>query len=310
MPPFRPEEVAQVSREASPTTGQVYGVQRVCATAGLARSSYYAQQQRMARPQPLKQRRGPKPEVPDERLQELIREDLETSLFQGEGHRKVWGRLKYGQGLRVGRMRVLRIMREKNLLSPYRRPRSEPSEHDGRICTQRPNEMWGTDATKVFTLEDGYVWTFVAVEHWNAECMGVHVSKAGSRLAALEPVAQGIQREFGTVERDAARGLALRMDHGSQYMSDYFQRQIKWWGVAPSFAFLSEPETNGVAERFIRTLKEQAIYGRSFRNVEEVSQAVHGFVERYNRAWRVEKNGERTPREMRATVQDALEKVA
>ena len=48
---------------------------------------------------------------------------------------------------------------------------------------------------------------------------------------------------------DVARGLALRMDHGSQYLSDHFLKQIRYWGVHPSFAFVEEPETNGVAER-------------------------------------------------------------
>jgi transposase InsO family protein len=238
----------------------------------------------------------------------LIRKDLAASPFQGEGHRKVWARLKYGQGLRVGRKRVLRVMREHNLLSPYRRPRGEPNMHDGSISTEGPNQMWGTDATKVFTLEEGYGWMFVTVEHWNAECMGWHVCKEGSRFAALEPVAQGVRGVFGALDSDVARGLALRMDHGSQYTSDHFQRQIQWWGMAPSFAFLSQPETNGVAERFIRTLKEQAIYGRVFRNLEEVRRAVAAFVERYNREWRVEKNGFRSPREMRAAY--LLEKAA
>jgi transposase InsO family protein len=245
-------------------------------------------------------KRGPKPAVSDEALLEAIRRDLTESPFAGEGHRKVWARLKFGGGLRVSRKRVLRLMREHHLLSPYRRPQGEPERHDGVIGTDAPNVMWGTDATKVFTLEENYGWIFVAVEHWNAECVGVHVCKTGDRFAALEPVAQGIHRAFGTTERDAARGLSLRMDHGSQYTSDHYQNQLHWWGVAPSFAFLQEPETNGVAERFIRTLKEQALYGRAFRTLEEVRQAVRAFVERYNREWRIEKNGFRTPNEMRA----------
>ena len=62
-----------------------------------------------------------------------------------------------------------------------------------------------------------------------------------------------------------ARGLALRMDHGSQYLSDHFLRQIRYVGIRPSFGFLEEPETNGVVERWNRTLKEQAIYGRVFQ---------------------------------------------
>ena len=76
-----------------------------------------------------------------------------------------------------------------------------------------------------------------------------------------------------------ARGLALRMDHGSQYLSDHFTNQIKFWGIQPSYAFVAEPQTNGVAERFNRTLKEQIIHGRIYRNIAELRDAVRDFVE-------------------------------
>lgn len=82
---------------------------------------------------------------------------------------------------------------------------------------------------------------------------------------------------------------------GPQYMSDHFGKQLEFWGIKPSFVFVHEPETNGVAERFNRTLKEQAIYGRVFRNVEEVREAVRRFVEIYNGHWRLEKLGYLTP---------------
>ena len=48
--------------------------------------------------------------------------------------------------------------------------------------------------------------------------------KVGSRFAALEPISQGLQRIFGSVEAEVARGLSLRMDHGSQCLSDHFQK--------------------------------------------------------------------------------------
>jgi transposase InsO family protein len=60
-------------------------------------------------------------------------------------------------------------------------------------------------------------------------------------------------------------------------------------GIAPSFAFVAEPPTNGVSERFNRMLKEQVIHGLFFRNVEEVRAAVTAFKDRYNRHWRLEK---------------------
>ena len=96
-----------------------------------------------------------------------------------------------------------------------------------------------------------------------------------------------------------ARGLALRMDHPGQYLSDHFLNQLRYWGIRPSFSFVEEPETNGVAERWNRTLKEQAVYGRVFRNLAEVRAAVAAFVERYNQCWRLEKLAYRTPLEAR-----------
>ena len=103
---------------------------------------------------------------------------------------------------------------------------------------------------------------------------------------------------------DVARGLNLRMDHGTQYHSDHFLKQVKFWGINPSFAFVAEPQTSGVAERFNRTLKEQAIYGRVFRSVEDVREAVKKFVDLYNHEWRVEKNAFTAPRETRRNWRD------
>ena len=104
---------------------------------------------------------------------------------------------------------------------------------------------------------------------------------------------------YGALDADSARGLALRMDHGSQYLSDHFLNQIRYWGIRPSYGFVEEPETNGVAERWNRTLKEQAIHGRIFQNLKEVRAAVTAFVERYNTTWRLEKLGYHTPIEAR-----------
>lgn len=290
-----------MSRETSATTGKRYGLERVCRVLDFPRSTIYAQQAREVAPVvPLfRQRRGPKPKVADADLLTAIRADLEASPFTGEGHRKVWARLRILRGIRVSRGRVLRLMREHQLLSPHRRPQGNPVTHDGSIQTERPNAMWGTDGIRIETVDEGWVWVFSAVDHFDACCVGIHVVKTGSRFAALQPIAQGLKSEFGATGAEAGRGLILRMDHGTQYTADDFLNQIRFWGIAPSFAFVAEPQTNGVAERFNRTLKEQAIHGRVFRNVEDVRAAVTAFVDRYNRHWRLEKLGFMSPHEAR-----------
>lgn len=283
-----------MSAAISTSTGKLYGVERVCNAWEEPRSSYYGRKVRITKPV-VHRKRGPKTKISDDELLALIRTDLATSPFIGEGHRKVYARLRFVKGHKIGRKRVLRIMRAHNLLSPNRVFQGQPKEHTGKIITAAPNILWGTDGTKIFTTEEGWAWLFTTVEHWNAECLGWHLTKTGDRFAALQPISMALTNRFGSVSADAARGLALQMDHGPQYLSDHFQNQIKFWGIAPSFAFVAEPETNGVAERFYRTLKEQVIYGRTYRTIEELRIAIADFIERYNKYWLVEKLGFKSP---------------
>ena len=179
-----------MSATISLTSAQRYGVERVCAIWEQPRSSFYAWRRNnapaIAEPARLDHKRGPKTQWTDTELLGKIQADLERSPFQGEGHRKVWARLRVMDDIRVSRKRVLRIMRENHLLSPYRCRKAMGKTHAGTIMTQAPNVMWGTDGTKILTVEDGYVWLFSAVEHWSAECVGWHVAKRGTRYAALE----------------------------------------------------------------------------------------------------------------------------
>ena len=224
-----------MSTTTSAATARRYGIRRVCLAWERSRSARYArrtrEQTRATGAAPG--RRGPTPTVSDETLLAAIRADLARSPFQGEGHRKVQARLRILDGIRVARTRVLRVMRAHGLLSPHRGRQGHAQTHDGTIVTREPNLMWGTDGVRVFTVDDGWVWTFAAVEPWNAECVGWYVCKVGSRFAALEPIAQGLRRLYGSVDAEVARGLALRMAHGSQYLSDHFLNQIRYWGIRP-----------------------------------------------------------------------------
>jgi hypothetical protein len=96
-----------------------------------------------------------------------------------------------------------------------------------------------------------------------------------------------VRARFGGFEGAIAVGLSLRHDNGTQYVSDAFQREIAWLGIQSSPSFVRAPEGNGCAERFIRTLKEQLLWVRRFKNVEELRVALREWLEKYNEKWLV-----------------------
>jgi transposase InsO family protein len=155
--------------------------------------------------------------------------------------------------------------------------------------------MWGTDATGTFTHTEGAVTVFAAVDHCTAECVGIHASKQATRFEALEPIRQGVSEYFQAFSDGSAAGLRLRHDHGSVSMSDDFQTEIQFLGIQPSPAFVRQPEGNGCIERFFRTLKEQLLWVRHFRDLQELRAALNEFRERYNHHWILHRLNYRTP---------------
>ena len=82
-------------------------------------------------------------------------------------------------------------------------------------------------------------------------------------------------------------------------MSDDFQQELQFLGMSSSPSFVREPEGNGVAERFIRTLKENLLWVRHFATVDELVEAVREFKRTYNEQWLIERHGFRTPSQAR-----------
>jgi putative transposase len=287
-----------MSRAASPFTGRRYGVVRVTREWEMARSSFYHQRAVAAQPNRVLLRRGPKTAWSDAALLEKIREVLAASPFYGEGHRKVWARLRF-QEVRTSKARVLRLLREAQLLAPSRLFPKAENPHTGTIITARPNEVWASDHTMTATVEDGTVTVFVAVDHCTTECVGLHAAKKATRFEALEPLRQAVRDYCGGFRAGAAAGMRNRHDHGSQYMSDDYQAEIAFLGMESSPSLVRQPECNGCVERFIRTLKEQLLWGKVFGNVEELRCALAEFRERYNQRWIVQRLGYLTPAQAR-----------
>ena len=289
-----------MSRAVSPSVGRSYSLARVARCWGIPRATVYRHRTEVA---PMTRRRpGPVGPCDDATLLEHIKRAIAESRFTGEGYRKIWAKLRFA-GIRTSPGRVRRLMGANGLSAPHRLPKRPGSVHDGKITTAAVDVMWGTDMTQTVTLSEGLAHVFVAVDHCNTECVGIHADKSANRFQALEPIRQGVRKHFGAIGKDMAMGLKLRHDHGSNYMSHDFQEEIAFLGVESSPSFVREPEGNGVAERFIRTLKENLLWVRTFETIEELRLALIEFAQWYNTQWLVARHGYRTPAQVRAEQQ-------
>ncbi len=78
---------------------------------------------------------------------------------------------------------------------------------------------------------------------------------------------------------------------------------MKWLGITLAPSDVGEPECSGVAERFMRTLKEQCLYLHQFQNLDGAREAITGFIARDSTQWLIERVGHRTPAQARADAQ-------
>jgi putative transposase len=164
-------------------------------------------------------------------------------------------------------------MREHGLLAPTPKVRRRARRlHDGRISTDTPDELWATDPTEAWTRLDGRCAVFAIVDHGTGE-VWVDAAPRMDRWAAADLLREAVLDRFGSVEAGAAAGLKLRHDGGSCFRSGHYQAEIDHLGLECSPAFVYEPETNGVVEKFLQTLKEQVLWIERFDTLAQLRAA-------------------------------------
>jgi transposase InsO family protein len=213
------------------------------------------------------------------------------------GYRRVWAYLKYREGLLVNKKRIYRLLQEHRLLAHQtRRLRANRTPTRSKPRTQRPNELWGIDMTKILVNSWGWVYLHVVLDWGSKKIIGSELSLQSKTADWLRPLQREVNRQFphGLRESD---GLQLVSDNGCQPTSVRFLRECRLLGIQQIFTSYDNPKGNADTERVIRTLKEDLLWPREWLTVEQLEQALAGWVRDYNEDYPHSALGYQTPQQ-------------
>lgn len=253
---------------------------------------------------PQKQKPGPRPKHTDDEILKELKEYLKSPVFYKEGYKKLKVRLAEECNIVVGKERLRRIMSDNELLC-HQSQREHPIgyQHDGKIITEQPNSLWGMDI-KEFKSHIGKIHLFDIVDHFNSEIKGWHISMECNAKQGLEALRNAVRYEYGQVTKNICKSqnLKLRVDHGTQFDSKIFEAELLFLGIEKSSAFVRSPQSNGVIERFHRTIKEQLLLDHTIMGIEDVKQKIATFVDRYNQKWLLHRLKLRSPLDFKKNI--------
>jgi putative transposase len=245
-------------------------VERMCQLAQVSRAGYYRSFQEHSPVEEEMQVRSA--------IQEIVVEHRRRY-----GYRRVWFELDK-RGLVVNHKRVLRLMREDNLLAlqPKRFVVTTDSEHSLEIAVNLArrmkltaiNQLWVADITYIQVWRE-FVFLAVVLDAYSRKVVGWELSRNLGDGLALKALEKAI------AERQPAPGLVHHSDRGVQYASHEYASLLEQHHMIASMSRPGNPYDNARCERFMRTLKREEIYASVYRDLEHLRNNLEEFIERY-----------------------------
>jgi transposase InsO family protein len=216
------------------------------------------------------------------------------------GYRRVTMEL-HRRGLRVNHKRVLRLMREDNLLAiRYRKyVLTTDSQHDcqvyvnlaARLTVTAVNQLWVADITYI-RLRVEFVFLAVVIDRFSRKAIGWSLDRTLAARVAVTALRQAIAR------RQPPPGVVHHSDQGVQYASADYVDELRGSGMVPSMSRPGNPYDNAFCESFMKTLKQEEVYCNQYRDYQELSEHLEEFIENYYNRQRLHSAlGYRTPEE-------------
>ena len=254
--------------------GSGASVERLCRLAGVSRASYYRDWQERA----------------PGREEASLRDGMQRLCLAHRhyGYRRIAALLRR-EGWCVNHKRVLRLMREDNLLCLKKRsfrPATTDSRHGWRVwpnlarhmVPMAANQLWVADITYV-RLSEAFVYLAVVLDAFSRKVVGWAMENHLRSELALGALDMALASR--TVTR---QGLVHHSDRGIQYACIDYVRRLEAAGIIPSMSKVGCPYDNAIAESFMKTLKQEEVNGSDYRDLAHARHAIGAFIETvYNR---------------------------
>jgi putative transposase len=228
--------------------------------------------------------KGPSPRVlEDAYLTNTIR-DIHVGSRCTYGTPRIHGELAEEHGIRCGRKRVARLLRQEGLAGVHRRRKHRTTKRAAGVATApdlvernftatRPNELWVADITYVPTWT-GFLYVAIVLDVFSRRIVGWSMAAHLRTELVLDAL------EMAIWHRRPEPGLVHHSDQGCQYTSLAFGRRCRQAGIAASMGSVGDCYDNSMAESFFATLECELLEQQpTFRNRTEARIAVFDFIE-------------------------------
>jgi len=268
-------------------------IEQMCRLSGVSRAGFYRSlQERMP--------------VQEEMEVRSVIQQIAVEHRRRYGYRRIAAELRR-RGMLVNHKRVVRIMREDNLLAVQ--PRAfvvtTNSQHKmevylnlaSRMKLTGINQLWVADITYI-RLHREFVYLAVILDAWSRKVVGWELDRTlAARLATAA-------LEKAIAERKPSPGLVHHSDRGVQYASDEYGRILNKSGMIPSMSRPANPYDNASCESFMKTLKREEIYANEYQDLDDLRTNIEAFIEQYYNRHRLHSAlGYRPPEEFEQAVE-------
>ena len=253
-----------------------FPVKKMCQLLDVSRGGYYEWEQRES----SKRRKD------NEILLDQIKE-IHTKTKKRYGSPRITRELNK-KGVVCGKNRVADLMRKNNIQAKAKKKfkATTNSKHNYPVApnllkqqfyAQRPNQIWVSDITYVWTSE-GWLYVAAILDIWSRKIVGWAMSNRQTKELAIRALNQAIGR------RPRETGIIHHSDRGSQYASNEYKKVLNKYSFRQSMSKKGDCYDNAIMETFFHTLKTELIYWEQYKTRAEARSSIFEYIEMfYNR---------------------------